>query len=742
MSIPRGLSQEADGGESQQCAPQTSDESYSNMSRGFTEPLRAAISNGFGVSLKRLQRVSQTVVYGRAGGFLKKNTEAAKKVGNVGIFDVYDKDRAGVLSYSQMSLMLQDFHRSCGISVDLAEELEIVRSLKTAADCMHEDRCVRCGGAEQFCRSCFIELITVDDHRFMRGGGGSVEQTLESLAPVKGAEFQYPVTHGATAAILGQMIMMLRSNKLQWTAFMIVYLGISAGVAYLVMMPVVHNELLFSLYGVAIAFARSGAALIIVGTTFVLLSVNKLFLDLLFRTLSRVMYLHMSMVNLHKVVAFVVLAAALMHSISWLVTFAQIGDNTGWINYDAEYTDFPSFGAHCRSAGCLYAGYIAITGYCMLFILFLLYAISTQRAVLWLTRKVPRMKKHVENFSFYYWAHVSLAVSFVGILLFHPLPGLPSTTELGKSIAWIFFAIPILLFLIRIIVAFVNLHAGKTFIECAEALPGQVCFLQCASPKSANKAVAGDYATILIPCVHVRERHPFTLSGYPENGTLQFHIKVIGDWTAKLYELAKAGSLQSQRIIISGVYTTRTAEYDNFKVIVMIATGIGATPFTSLLHKAVIEGANDQNTYYFHWMVREHVAAQSWFHDLFQTIENLKGIRIKIIVWYTGAKSMKNKNPSMTKLFDLTSCAYQDISGGHDLITGIKMDHGNVRAGIGRPEWSKIFPNIAEQHDGDGDIGVFYCGSKVLRQQLQRLCSQYSTQTTSFKLHAEEFNSW
>jgi len=741
MGIPGATSLETEGAESQQCAPQSSDGSYSNISRGFTEPLRAAISNSFGSSLKRLQRVSQTMVYNRAG-FLKKNTEAFKKAGNVGIFDVYDKDHSGILSYSQMSLMLQDFHRSCGINVDLAEELEIVRSLKTTAGCIHEDRCDRCGGLEQFCRSCFIELITFEDQNLIREGHTSAETTVKSVAPVKGAEFQYPVTYGTISVIQDRMIAILRSSQLQWTSFMILYLGISAGIAYLVMMPVVYNELLFSLYGVAIAFARSGAALIIVGTTFILLSVNKLFLDLLFRTLSSVLYLHMSMLNLHKVVAFIVLAAALMHSISWLVTFAQLGNNSGWINYDPEYADFPDFGAQCRSAGCLYAGYIAITGYCMLFILFLLYAISTQRAVLWLTRKAPWMKRHVENFSFYYWAHIFMAVSFVGILLFHPLPGLPSTTELGKSIAWIFFAIPILLFLIRIIVAIVNLHAGKTFIEHVEALPGQVCFLQCASPKSAEKAVAGDYATILIPCVHVRERHPFTLSGYPENGTLQFHIKVIGDWTAKLYELAKAGSLQSQRIIISGVYTTRTAEYDNFKVIVMISTGIGATPFTSLIHKAVIEGASQEKTYYFHWMVREHVAAQTWFHDLFQSIETLKGIKIKVMVWYTGAKSMKNKNPSLTRLFDLTSCAYQEISGGLDLITGIKVDQGNVRAGIGRPVWSKIFPNIAEQHDADGDIGVFYCGSEVLRQQLRRLCSQYSTQSTSFKLHAEEFNSW
>ena len=175
-----------------------------------------------------------------------------------------------------------------------------------------------------------------------------------------------------------------------------------------------------------ISLARARAALVIIGTMFVLLVVNKAFLELLFRVISRLVYLHMAMVEVHKVLAGIVLVAAVIHSVAWMVTFAQLGNNEGWVNYAPEYDDFPSFGASCRSSACLYRGYVAVTGYCMLGILCVGYAIATQRAILWLPLVFPRLKQYLRNFA------------FVGILLLgHPLPGLPTLSLVGNgSDAW------------------------------------------------------------------------------------------------------------------------------------------------------------------------------------------------------------------------------------------------------------------------------------------------------------------
>ena len=598
--------------------------------------------------------------------------------------------------------------------------------------------CLACSKNEGLCKGCFCALLERNWSTV-----GDVKVGFEACLSIKGAEFRGQGGDGdAVGALRRYTAKTVRSSAMQWAVFMIIYAGISAGVAHLVLQPFVRDEVLFSQYGVGFAISRTCASLIIVGTTFLLLSVNKLFLEVLFRVISRVIYLHMPMVVLHKVLAFMVLGAAITHASAWMVTFAQWGDNSGWVNYDPAYDDFPDFGASCRSSSCLFRGYVAITRYCMLGILCLGYAISTQKVIVWLTHAFPRMKPYVQNFTFFYWCHISMAVGFVGIMLFHPIPGLPSLTLSGKSIAWIFLAIPILLFAVQLFRLIIRGFLGRTHVTKCEALPGDVVMFQCPVPKTAQGCKAGEYAKIMIPAVHVREWHPFTLSGFPESGILQFHIKKLGDWTGRLLELAKSGELMSQRVIVQGSFTTRAREYKNFNVAVLVATGIGATPFTSLIQKALQRGNPEKRTYYFHWIVRERCAAQTWFQDLLQSIEDADvDLKIKVILWYTGATRMKNKGAVQTKLFDLSSYAYLKKTG-KEIITGITRKNLNVQIGIGRPDWSQVFKRLSRVHVDDGDIGVFYCGAPRLRSELVKLCSKYSTVETTFKLHSEEFLSW
>ena len=48
----------------------------------------------------------------------------------------------------------------------------------------------------------------------------------------------------------------------------------------------------------------------------------------------------------------------------------------------------------------------------------------------------------------------------------------------------------------------------------------------------------GDYLFVNIPAVARYEWHPFTISSSPEQrGVIWLHIRVVGTWTKKLYEL-------------------------------------------------------------------------------------------------------------------------------------------------------------------------------------------------------------
>lgn len=181
-------------------------------------------------------------------------------------FHIYDGNRVGVLTDAQLACMLQDFHKSCGIHVTTESELEIVQGLLSLARNRDKRQCKMCYTIKGMCKDCFCAMIELDWSTV-----GDVNIILEDCLPVKGTEF-HDLVHGndELGLIRRYAVKPLRSSSLQWIVFMVIYAGISAAVAWIVLAPFVKNEVLFSQYGVGISFARCGAALIIVGATFVL----------------------------------------------------------------------------------------------------------------------------------------------------------------------------------------------------------------------------------------------------------------------------------------------------------------------------------------------------------------------------------------------------------------------------------------------------------------------------------------
>ena len=158
---------------------------------------------------------------------------------------------------------------------------------------------------------------------------------------------------------------------------------------------------------------------------------------------------------------------------------------------------------------CLCTSYVSITGYLMLANLFIGYAISTQKAIYLLEGIFPALTKYTQNFSFFYWSHVGMACSFVGILPFHPLPGLPKLNYFTGSIAWIFLATPLILYVWQTVTICVPVVSASTYVSECRALPGKVVMMQCPTPGSVVSCKAGQYVKICIPVVQYNEWHPF-----------------------------------------------------------------------------------------------------------------------------------------------------------------------------------------------------------------------------------------
>lgn len=173
------------------------------------------------------------------------------------------------------------------------------------------------------------------------------------------------------------------------------------------------------------------------------------------------------------------------------------------------------------------------------------------------------------------------------------------------------------------------------------------------------------------------------------------------------------------------------------RVVMLVGAGIGVTPFASILRSIQLRkaskaprppaarGTGDESDkaalewfpcehVHFYWLCRSQDEFD-WFQDLLQSAVKFDG---------------PAKDGTEVNLFQ---------TGEVELVK-VKLRCG-FRQFMGRPNWSRIFPNVAQQHPGE-NIGVFLCGPAVLRGELQNGAAsamEKDSNETTFTVHAENF---
>ncbi|KAK8386529.1 hypothetical protein O3P69_010870 [Scylla paramamosain] len=174
---------------------------------------------------------------------------------------------------------------------------------------------------------------------------------------------------------------------------------------------------------------------------------------------------------------------------------------------------------------------------------------------------------------------------------------------------------------------------------------------------------------------------------------------------------------------------------------VLIATGIGVTPFASIL----------QSIMHKYWKVRHTCprCTHTWTSDLPQSVMNLRKVDFfwinrdqRSFEWFVNLLSqleieqaeqggvlerfldMHMYITSALQKTDMKAVGLQlalDLlheKEKRDLITGLK-----TRTNAGRPNWDKVFMQLAKQQKGK--ITVFYCGPPALGRTLRYKCDEY-----------------
>ena len=223
-------------------------------------------------------------------------------------------------------------------------------------------------------------------------------------------------------------------------------------------------------------------------------------------------------------------------------------------------------------------------------------------------------------------------------------------------------------------------------------------------PPGFRTTTPGMFVYLNIPALARFEWHPFTLATVVlENDTsLCLMIACPGDWTTEFRRLLYHSITSSPAVAchIDGPIGAPTQLYTHYDVIMLIAGGVGIVPFLSILDSwARQEHCNGIPETYLYWGMRNE---EHFFEDL--TLRSL---------------------PSQCHV--------------HQFVTVPKGGYARHPLCTGRPNWNRVFSNIAAKHGGK-TVGVFFCGPVHFQRCIEEQCRKMSKESTAiFELHAELF---
>jgi len=285
----------------------------------------------------------------------------------------------------------------------------------------------------------------------------------------------------------------------------------------------------------------------------------------------------------------------------------------------------------------------------------------------------------------------------------------------------------------------------RTYISKVVLHPSKVIELQIMKDRTVSRP--GQYIFLCCPAVSILQYHPFTLTSCPEEGFISIHIRVVGDWTRGLAKVlgcdvdsktpmstnagADPATTVLPRVMVDGPFGAASEDVFNFEVVMLFGAGIGVTPFAAIIKSIwyrvnFLQKATRLRKVYFYWICRDKEAFE-WFQDLLKAIEEQDIDQfIEINTFLT--KSLK---PDEVKNIHINNAASKE-----DAITRLRSP-----TQFGRPNLDQIFGGMTKTHPAT-DIGVFFCGPKVLSGQLHFMSNKYNQpheDGTKFYYNKENF---
>jgi predicted ferric reductase len=191
--------------------------------------------------------------------------------------------------------------------------------------------------------------------------------------------------------------------------------------------------------------------------------------------------------------------------------------------------------------------------------------------------------------------------------------------------------------------------------------------------------IGGQYVRILIPALSKTQWHPFSITDITDD-FLRIKIRCNGNWTGGLLKLLEGKESVELEVDLRGPYSSPVshATHKHVKEWILIAGGIGITPFLSLIK-------HQSRPTRIVWMIRD-------------------GELLKIV------EPLLDKHPNVQWHIYLTNI---------NSLEGITLEHPNLFLTVGFPNWETLTEEIKPK-DGSKP-NCFVCGPPGLTKAMEQL---------------------
>ncbi|KAF9198589.1 hypothetical protein BGZ49_000531 [Haplosporangium sp. Z 27] len=460
----------------------------------------------------------------------------------------------------------------------------------------------------------------------------------------------------------------------------------------------------------------------------------------------------------HKITAYSIVVCTTIHAIGHYVNFYKMDAVYRKPHHPAEF--------NMSAAELLYKSPAGITGHIMLLCMVLMYT----------TAKQSQRNKSFESF----WYTHHLAFVMLGALMFHGI-GCIVRDEFGVCRGYDSYRYLAIGYVLYIIERCIRAFRARMDTRLVKAIQHPAGVIELQIQKPSFKYKPGQYLFICVPDVSNLQWHPFTITSSPFEDYVSVHIRQVGDWTRALgvrmgvekeergggrggensrgmqaakrqeknielvddrgEEIHVRAGFSMPAVCIDGPFGAPTEDVFDHEIVVLVGSGIGVTPFASILRDIWYRANNNMplktKRIEFYWVCRD-LASLKWFQSLLSTIEqSMLHVKLNIHIYCTAVMKPDQHHNIALHLHD-------DFTGA-DTITGLR-----ALTNFGRPNFGAIFTELREgimngtympgaTQELVVDVAVFFCGPGAMAKSLRKESRLQSKNGVKFTFRKEHF---